>query len=481
MKGFHGVEAVTSVNHSLSVFSQLTFDLLWNGAVHECSGLEFSPDGRWLAGICDGHVRVWSLPDGELKTSFLAGGKGLAWTASGDLAVGNRTSVTLISLPSGSVIRKFGDQGHPINAVAASFDGALIAGADYQKVHLWDVADGSPRAVLQVHRRVVPMVTFSPNGNHLLTRSYGDAGIWTLTGERVADLSGKGRDGTGGFAVSPQGTIATSTGNTIFLFDGDGVLLTKLETEGYVWSLAFDRRSELLAVGFASGPIHVMSLGTNSHIATLRVQHGVQNLTFSPEGTLAAGQNGEIYLWSRRPIGKGGAPRAEARYDDSDLDQRLERVRKKVASRKLAMNKLADAGEVEGFERRTGVRLPEGYRRFIIEVANGGDGPGGVLLPLRDSMFAEPPSNLRKPFPLADPWIWEADEHATPDGIAAAGHGRLFLVEQGCGMYWVLIVSGVARNQVWSATDVGVAPCNPRRDFLSWFEYWLDGGHEWWE
>jgi hypothetical protein len=29
--------------------------------------------------------------------------------------------------------------------------------------------------------------------------------------------------------------------------------------------------------------------------------------------------------------------------------------------------------------------------------------------------------------------------------------------------------------------DVGITPTAPKRDFLQWFEDWLDGVREWWE
>jgi hypothetical protein len=45
-------------------------------------------------------------------------------------------------------------------------------------------------------------------------------------------------------------------------------------------------------------------------------------------------------------------------------------------------------------------------------------------------------------------------------------------------MYWVLIVTGVARGEMWDLGSEGVIPTQPHRDFLSWYEYWLDGGHD---
>ncbi|MCP4198521.1 MAG: hypothetical protein GY762_15345 [Proteobacteria bacterium] len=46
-------------------------------------------------------------------------------------------------------------------------------------------------------------------------------------------------------------------------------------------------------------------------------------------------------------------------------------------------------------------------------------------------------------------------------------------------MDWILIVTGPEREKVWNRADVGAQPCVPARDFLSWYEYWLDGGKDW--
>src|SRR4051812_24693877 len=109
------------------VVSRLSFDLLYAGTTHRLTGLAFAPDGRRLAGICDGLVRVWSVPEGEVVLSRHTGGQGLAFTPRGDLAVGNWTHgpvgrhwVSLLSVPAGEVLRDFAAQGHPINAVAVS-------------------------------------------------------------------------------------------------------------------------------------------------------------------------------------------------------------------------------------------------------------------------------------------------------------------------------------------------------------------------
>ena len=88
--------------------------------------------------------------------------------------------------------------------------------------------------------------------------------------------------------------------------------------------------------------------------------------------------------------------------------------------------------------------------------------------------------HLDQAFPLTRHWIWEDDEEDKPELRDAIEHGRLFLGNDGCAQYWILIVTGSERGQVWQRSDVGVQPCAPRRDFLSWYNYWLDGGDDWW-
>jgi hypothetical protein len=281
--------------------------------------------------------------------------------------------------------------------------------------------------------------------------------------------------------------IATSTRNTVHLRDLAGKLLNTIEMDQYVWAVAFDPSGGVLATGYSHGPICLTAVDTRERIATLNVRYGVQHLAFAPDGTLAAEQSGDVYLWSTRVIGKDLPPKAAARTDDGDLDARLRRIREKIAKRQLSMNEPATLEQVEAFERRYRVTLPLAYRRFILEVANGGSGPGGALLPLGGVPDGVYPSadealcNLSMPFPLTKGWCWEDDEPPCGASMAATRHGHLYLVNQGCGMFWILIVNGPSRNEVWQSVDVGIIPCEPRRDFLSWFEYWLDGGHDWWE
>jgi hypothetical protein len=47
-------------------------------------------------------------------------------------------------------------------------------------------------------------------------------------------------------------------------------------------------------------------------------------------------------------------------------------------------------------------------------------------------------------------------------------------------MDWILIVTGPERGNIWFKCGEGIQPTSPKRDFLRWFEDWLDGVRDWW-
>ena len=149
---------------------------------------------------------------------------------------------------------------------------------------------------------------------------------------------------------------------------------------------------------------------------------------------------------------------------------------------------------VVAFERRHGVTLPDPYRGFVARVGNGcPDGPphyglvglgepshpaGGLEL-RRDS--------LSRPFPLQDAWVWEDDPDPDEGRLQAVLDGCLPLGTDGCGMEWVLIVTGPQRGHVWLLSGEGAQPWDPRTGyttggagFVGWVAHWT-AGRPWWD
>jgi hypothetical protein len=172
---------------------------------------------------------------------------------------------------------------------------------------------------------------------------------------------------------------------------------------------------------------------------------------------------------------------------NDQLSERIQEVRLTAAKRGLRMNPCLEENEISTFENLYKAYLPQDYREFLKKVGNGGSGPPYYgLLPLGEvpsdfqKTAAEVLSTLQKPFPLSNYWVWEGEREERPELSEAINQGYLVLGTDGCGIYWLLIVTGSERGQIWWLTDVGIQPCAPRRQFLDWYEYWLEGGEDWW-
>ena len=176
--------------------------------------------------------------------------------------------------------------------------------------------------------------------------------------------------------------------------------------------------------------------------------------------------------------------------DGTTLD-RVARVAQKVRERNVRLGAALTEREVLDFERHHEISLPDGYRLFLMQVGNGGSGPPYYgLVPLgewaRDLSEVEAGmqsglSHVRDPFPFTRTWVWEDGAMSDEGTIEQIRHGCIYLGTDGCGMDWYNIVTGPERGNVWMICGEGMQPTAPKRDFLQWYEDWLDGVREWWE
>lgn len=148
---------------------------------------------------------------------------------------------------------------------------------------------------------------------------------------------------------------------------------------------------------------------------------------------------------------------------------------------------------VRAFEARHGVVLPEPYRTFVAEIADGSftGPPDHGMVPLaampNDWGAGRPERVLVEPFPLTEPWFWEAEEpHPSADLDARIeevfDHGTVVLGTDGCGMYWHLVVTGPHRGHIWLITGEGAAPFGAEFGFTTaecgfagWVRHWSAG------
>jgi SMI1 / KNR4 family (SUKH-1) len=162
---------------------------------------------------------------------------------------------------------------------------------------------------------------------------------------------------------------------------------------------------------------------------------------------------------------------------NSKTDRLIAEVLAQLQETEICLGPCVEEAALARFENRNGIRLPTGYREFLLRVGNGGD---------RLETF-DPDVVLEKvglPFPLTAVWVWDEDPDADD-----CWNGWIYIGTDGCDTNWVLIVTGPERGQVWEIEGQGAQPCAPARDFLEWYLLWVNwiraggdySGRDWWD
>ncbi|MGN9909358.1 nSTAND1 domain-containing NTPase [Phytohabitans sp. LJ34] len=221
----------------------------------------FSRDGHLLASAAaDGTVRLWSMPDGQLRATLTGHTAGVPW-------------------------------------MAFSPDGSTLATAGEDRTaRLWDLAGKRERATLEGHTEAVWTVEFSPDGRTLATASAdGTLRLWDLASTRSrATLRADALD-VYTIVFSPDGrTLAASSNNpNVRLWDvaTGRPRATFAGHSDHVWNVAFSPDGRTLATSSEDRTVRLWDLTSRRPRATLHGHTaGVRAVAFSPDGrTLATG------------------------------------------------------------------------------------------------------------------------------------------------------------------------------------------------
>jgi hypothetical protein len=135
--------------------------------------------------------------------------------------------------------------------------------------------------------------------------------------------------------------------------------------------------------------------------------------------------------------------------------------------------------------------LPTDYIEFITQIGNGGAGPGNGLFPLDKwncALDNHDKDFLKTPFPYVKEWNinnpfevgsreyetylnenYYIDEHVT---------GALRISHYGCGIMYMLVVSGLEKGHIWvddRCSEYGIYPADKAPlSFEKWYMDWLD-------
>jgi WD40 repeat protein/serine/threonine protein kinase len=157
---------------TLTVKGQDTFEL--PGLSNAVNALDFSPDGRFLAGCgFDRILKVWHLAQRSdvAVANLQAPLPCLAYSPDGkQLAVARLEDVLVLDTTTFTEVGRL--QGHldQVNHVTYSPDGKRIATAGEDRtVRLWDSKSGQEMLTLKGHTNLVRCVKFSPDGHRLFS------------------------------------------------------------------------------------------------------------------------------------------------------------------------------------------------------------------------------------------------------------------------------------------------------------------------
>jgi len=158
--------------------------------------------------------------------------------------------------------------------------------------------------------------------------------------------------------------------------------------------------------------------------------------------------------------------------------------------------------DINSFELKYQIRLPEEYRLFLQEAGNGGAGPYYGLECLFDSTYQDLDYKIKgeeidpsKEFPFTKAWnIDYGDIESDEDFLKKENeyfdpkwaNGLLRIANFGCGVSINIVVNGPAYGSIWyddRCSDAGIYPDEyfgkeTRIGFFEWYNLWLDSSLE---
>ncbi|UCJ07608.1 hypothetical protein KTO58_00055 [Chitinophaga pendula] len=145
---------------------------------------------------------------------------------------------------------------------------------------------------------------------------------------------------------------------------------------------------------------------------------------------------------------------------------------------------MTTALDVAVFEQTHAVSIPPAYQQLLLH-PDTFQGPFYGLLPLHanghhHSSQLPYTHTLPLEFPFQREHLFPLDTTALQQQLLQASYGNIAIAAEGCNTFWILLLHGPHKGEVWLLTPLGIAPCGADASVERWIYRFQTQSPQWW-
>ena len=301
-----GKSIFVATNKRILIYDASTFCLLntLNTTSDELSKRSFSPDGKKLC--CfeyeEGQVveinsgkKLYSIPEKSIDAmSFSPDGKLVATVSFG--------IVKLWDSQSGVLVKEIKVCDYGVFDIAFSPDGKFLASASWNDIRLWDVLSGRLIKEFSGHEDRITSLVFSHDGERLVSCSWDKTvRIWDLVENQYAVLDNTPSDHYSSLSPDGEKRAVVSWGNPVEIInEKTGETIFQLPEDTWqVHTVDFSPDSKTFITSSQDGTARIWSAIDGKELKVFEHDAIVYTAVFSPDGLhVATGADKKIQVWN---------------------------------------------------------------------------------------------------------------------------------------------------------------------------------------